>query len=181
MLSSRAFSSKGGSFRQVVRFISVGDNVPKVSGLKVIKGDQKAADTDSESLFKGRKVALFGLPGAFTPVCTSKHVPGFIEKTSAFKEKGYDIVCLSVNDSFVMQAWTDTFPKGHKIEMLCDWNCALSDALKLSADLSGAALGKRAVRFSCLIENGKVKTLNVEKSPADHDVTSATELLKQIK
>ena len=90
-------------------------------------------------------------------------------------------MCLSVNDSFVMQAWSDTFKKGHKIEMLCDWNCALSDAMAVSCDLTAAALGKRSARFSCLIDDGVVKAYNIEKSPADHEVTSAAELLKQIK
>ena len=90
------------------------------------------------------------------------------------------MVCLSVNDAYVMNAWSDTFEKGHSIEMLCDWNCALSDALQLSDNLFKGGLGRRALRFSAVVDNGVVKSVNIEKSPGDLDVTSTSVLLTQL-
>ncbi len=158
--------------------ISVGDKMPNVNVmLATAEGPQKAETGDV--LGKG-KVALFAVPGAFTPTCSAKHLPGFIENAEALKAKGVDkIVCMSVNDAFVMKAWGASQDALGKIEMLADGNGDLSRALGLTMDGKGFGMGERSQRFSAIIENGIVRTLNVEQ-PGAFEVSSAEHMLGQL-
>ena len=158
--------------------ISVGDKMPNVNVmLATAEGPQKAETGDV--LGKG-KVALFAVPGAFTPTCSAKHLPGFIENAEALKAKGVDkIVCMSVNDAFVMKAWGAAQDALGKVEMLADGNGELSRALGLTMDGKGFGMGERSQRFSAIIENGVVRTLNVEQ-PGAFEVSSAEHMLGQL-
>jgi len=131
-------------------------------------------------LVKGKKIALFGLPGAFTPTCSAQHVPGFLASYDAFRAKGVDeIWCFSVNDAFVMGAWGRDQKVGSKIRMMADGSGAYTKQLGLEFDLVKGGLGVRCQRFSALIDNGVVKVLNVEK-PGKFEVSDAKTLLGQI-
>jgi len=144
--------------------------------LATAEGPQKADAADV--LGKG-KVALFAVPGAFTPTCSAKHLPGFVQNTEALKEKGVDkIVCMSVNDAFVMKAWGEAQNAGG-IEMMADGNGDFSRALGLTMDAAGYGMGVRSKRFSAIIENGVVKKLNVE-APGEFKVSSAEHMLGQL-
>lgn len=158
--------------------ISVGDKVPNVNVmLATSEGPQKAETGDV--LGKG-KIALFAVPGAFTPTCSAKHLPGFIENAQALKNKGVDkIVCMSVNDAFVMKAWGASQDALGKIEMLADGNGEFTRSLGLSLDGRGFGMGERSQRFSAIIENGVVRTLNVEE-PGAFKVSSAEHMLGQL-
>ncbi len=158
--------------------ISKGDNIPSATVmLATAEGPQKA-DT-AEVLGEG-KVALFSVPGAFTPTCSAKHLPGFVENADALKGKGVSkIVCMSVNDAFVMDAWGKSANAGDAVEMLADGNGEFARALGLTMDGSGFGLGERSQRFSAIIENGVVAELNVEE-PGAFDVSSAEHMLGQL-
>lgn len=157
--------------------ISPGDKIPNVPVmLATADGPQKAETGDI--LGKG-KVALFAVPGAFTPTCSAKHLPGFVQNTEALKKKGVDkIVCMSVNDAFVMKAWGAAQGAGD-IAMLADGNGEFARALGLTMDASGFGMGVRSKRFSAIIENGVVRQLNVE-APGAFEVSSAEHLLGQL-
>ena len=158
--------------------IQVGDKIPQVT-LKAMTGDG-IQDMTTAALFGGKKVVLFALPGAFTPTCSAKHLPGFIEKAGAIKAKGVDTVaCLSVNDAFVMGAWGDAQGAGDKVEMLADGNGDFARALGLTMDGKGFGMGERAQRFSVVLEDGVVKHLNIEE-PGAFDVSSAEHMLGQL-
>ncbi|MBL4619889.1 MAG: peroxiredoxin [Marinicaulis sp.] len=158
--------------------ISVGDKIPDVSVMVASENGPEQVQT-SELLGAG-KVALFSLPGAFTPTCSAKHLPGFVEKADAFKSKGVDkIVCMSVNDAFVMGAWADSQNASGTVEMLADGNGDFARALGLTMDGTGFGMGERAQRFSVIIENGVVKELNIEE-PGAFDVSSAEHMLGQL-
>jgi peroxiredoxin len=125
-------------------------------------------------LLKGRKVVLFGLPGAYTPVCSASHLPGFVAKAAELKSQGVDeIVCISVNDPFVMQAWGKEHGAEGKVTMLADADGAFTKAIGLSLDLPDVGLSGRSERYSMVVDNGVVKSINVEKSVLDHGVSSA--------
>lgn len=157
--------------------IAVGDKIPNVPVMVATAEGPQKAET-GELLGKG-KVALFAVPGAFTPTCSAKHLPGFAENAEALKSKGVDkIVCMSVNDAFVMKAW-GAAQKADGIEMLADGNGDFVRALGLTMDASGFGMGSRSKRFSAIIDNGVVKTLNVEE-PGAFEVSSAEHLLKQL-
>ncbi len=158
--------------------ISVGDKVPNVTVmLATAEGPQKTESGDV--LGKGR-VALFSVPGAFTPTCSAKHLPGFIENADALKAKGVDrIVCMSVNDAFVMKAWGAAQEALGTVEMLADGNGDLARAMGLTMDGKGFGMGERSQRFSAIIENGVVRTLNVEQ-PGAFEVSSAEHMLGQL-
>lgn len=158
--------------------ISIGDKIPNVEiMLSTAEGPQKA---ETGSVLGGGSVALFSVPGAFTPTCSAKHLPGFVENADALKAKGIDkIVCMSVNDAFVMQAWGDSQNAGDKVEMLADGNGEFARALGLTLDAQGFGMGERAQRFSVLLEDGVVKELNVEE-PGAFDVSSAEHMLGQL-
>jgi glutaredoxin/glutathione-dependent peroxiredoxin len=157
--------------------IKVGDKIPSVKLKHMTKEGIKDITTDE--LFKG-KVALFGLPGAFTPTCSAKHLPGFVQNADAIRGKGVDrIVCLSVNDAFVMDAWGKNQNVGDKVMMVADGNADFAKAIGLEMDGSGYGMGTRIRRFSMVVDNGTVKQLNVEK-PGAFEVSNAETMLKQI-
>ena len=129
----------------------------------------------------GKTIALFGLPGAFTPTCSAKHVPGYVESFAAFKAAGVDeIWCVSVNDAFVMGAWARDQKTGGKVRMLADGSAAFAQATGLTLDLTGKGMGLRSNRYSMLVKNGKVATLNIE-GPGKFEVSDAATLLAQAK
>ena len=157
--------------------IAVGDKIPSVKVMRWGSDGPEALTTDD--LFKGKKVALFGVPGAFTPTCSAKHLPGFVAQADALKAKGVDaIVCTSVNDVFVMNAWGKDQGCGDKVTMVADGDAAFTKAAGLELDLTGKGLGLRNQRFSMLVDDGVVKVLNIDAS--GFDKTSAETLLSQI-
>ncbi len=157
--------------------IKVGDTLPDVTLVKVT--DNGPEKVQSSEYFAGRKVALFCVPGAFTPTCSARHLPGFIEKADAIKEHGVDeIACTAVNDAFVLDAWKKS-NNANEITMLADGNGDFADALGLQMDGSGFGLGKRAQRYSMIVDDGVVSQLNVEK-PGDFSVSTAEHLLQQL-
>jgi peroxiredoxin len=126
------------------------------------------------------KVAVFSVPGAFTPTCSAKHLPGFVDKAGALKSKGVDkIVCMAVNDAFVMNAWAESQNAGGSVDMLADGNGDFARALGLTMDGKGFGMGERSQRFSMVIEDGVVKHLNIE-APGAFDVSSAEHMLGQL-
>ena len=158
--------------------IKAGDRIPSVTLMKM--GPDGPQPVSSDDLFAGKTVAFFGVPGAFTPTCSAKHLPGFVENAEALTAKGVDsIVCTSVNDVFVMSAWAKDQNTGDKVEMVADGDAAFTKAAGLELDLTGKGLGLRNQRFSMIVEDGVVKTLNIDPAGAFED-TSAEKLLKQL-
>jgi peroxiredoxin len=158
--------------------IKVGDKVPSATLMQMKDGSPKPVKTDA--LFAGRKVVVFALPGAFTPTCSAKHLPGFVQHADEIKNKGIDaIACVAVNDAFVMGAWGEQQGAGDKVMMLADGNGELTAVLGLEMDATKYGMGKRSQRFSMLVENGVVKRLNVEE-PGAYSVSSAEHMLGQI-
>jgi glutaredoxin/glutathione-dependent peroxiredoxin len=157
--------------------ISVGDTLPDVTLVKATaEGPQQVKASE---YFAGKKVALFSVPGAFTPTCSAKHLPGFVEKAGDLKAKGVDeIVGTAVNDAFVMSAW-NTAAGSDAITMLADGNADFVEALGLTMDASGFGMGKRGQRFSMVINDGVVEQINVE-DPGDFKVSSAEHMLGQL-
>lgn len=154
--------------------ISVGDKLPKATLVKATANGPEPVDT--EEFFKGRRVALFAVPGAFTPTCSVKHLPGYIEKGEDLKAKGIDeVVCTSVNDPFVLGAWSKSANAGD-ITMLADGNGDFADQLGLTMDGSKFGMGKRSQRYSMVVNDGVVEQLNVE-APGEFKVSSADHLL----
>jgi peroxiredoxin len=134
----------------------------------------------SEDYFAGKTVAIFSVPGAFTPTCSAKHLPGFIDKSEALKAKGVDeIACTAVNDAFVMGAWGKSAGADGKVTMLADGNADFAQAVGLTMDGSKFGLGTRGQRFSMIVKDGVVEELNVE-APGDFKVSSADYLLEQL-
>lgn len=156
--------------------IQIGERIPEVV-LKHIDGGIEAIDTPT--LFGDRKVVLFAVPGAFTPTCSEKHLPGFVEHFDAFRERGIEVACMAVNDPFVMQAWgaTQHVPAG--LKMLSDGNGDLARALGLEMDASAYGMGVRAKRFALYAEDGVVRQLFVE-APGEFKVSSAENVLANI-
>ena len=158
--------------------IQVGDKIPAGSLRKMTPEGPKEMSTDE--IFKGKKVALFAVPGAFTPTCSNKHLPGFVEKSDAIKGKGIDtIACVSVNDAFVMGAWGQQQNCGDKVEMLADGSGDFTRALGLELDASKNGMGQRSKRYSMIVEDGVVKQLNLEQ-PGAFEVSSADYMLSRI-
>lgn len=158
--------------------ISVGDKIPSVTFLTMT--DEGPRPIESDAYFAGRTVALFSLPGAYTPTCSAKHLPGFIEKAAELKAKGVDeIACTAVNDAFVMGAWGKAQGADGTVTMLADGNAAFVEAVGLTMDLSKGGLGLRGQRFSMLVKDGTVTALNIE-APGDFKVSSAEYLLAQL-
>lgn len=157
--------------------ISVGDTLPDVTLVKA--GANGPEKVQSSEYFKGKKVALFSVPGAFTPTCSAKHLPGYVEKAAELKAKGVDeIVATAVNDAFVMGAWKSA-NGADDVTMLADGSGDFAQAVGLSADMSGYGMGTRGQRYSMIVEDGVVKALNVEQ-PGDFSVSSAEHLLGQL-
>ena len=158
--------------------IKVGDKIPSATLMEMQDGKPAAVKTDD--FFKGRRVALFALPGAFTPTCSAKHVPGFVSNHDALKAKGVDaIACVSVNDAFVMGAWGKDQNAGGKVHMLADGNGEFTQAVGLVMDGTKFGMGKRSQRYSMIVDDGVVKSLNVEE-PGAFEVSSAEHMLGQL-
>ena len=156
--------------------IEIGDKIPSAT-LKFIGADGVTNVAVSE-YFSNKKIVLFSVPGAFTPTCSAKHLPGFVEYTSDILGKGIDeIICISVNDPFVMNAWEKDQNSKGKVTLLADGNGEFTEALGLSFDGSGFGLGKRGQRFAMIINNGVVSYLAIEEAGA-FDVSSAESILK---
>lgn len=144
--------------------IKVGEKIPSVNLATMSADGPKPVTTDE--FFKGKKVVVFGLPGAFTPTCSAKHLPGFVRNADALKKKGIDaIACISVNDAFVMGAWGKDQNVGSSVEMLADGNGELAEALGLTMDGSGFGLGSRSQRYAAILQDGVVSWLAVEPGP----------------
>ena len=157
--------------------ISKGDKIPEVTLVKATEGGPEKVQ--SGEYFKGKKVALFSVPGAFTPTCSVKHLPGFVEKASELKAKGVDeIIGTAVNDAFVLGAWNKASGSSD-ITMLADGNGDFAEALGLASDFSGFGMGKRSQRYSMIVDDGVVTEINVE-APGDFKVSSAEHLLGQL-
>lgn len=158
--------------------INVGDRVPSGTLKQMTKDGPANVTTDQ--LFAGKTVVLFSVPGAFTPTCHAKHLPGFVEKYDQFRAKGVDTVaCLAVNDVFVMDAWGKASGVGEKIAMLADGNAEFTKALGLELDASGFGMGTRGKRFAMVVKDGVVKHLNVE-SAGEFRVSAADYVLGQL-
>ncbi|MFC5385265.1 peroxiredoxin [Aquamicrobium segne] len=159
--------------------ISVGDTLPDAT-LKTMTADG-AKELTTADIFAGKKVVLFGVPGAFTPTCNNNHLPGYLENNDAIRARGVDtIAVVAVNDVFVMGAW-EKFTNGEgKITYLADGSGTFVTALGLDLDLSGAGMGLRSKRFSMIIDDGKVTALNVEPVPSKTDETTAAKILEQL-
>jgi len=157
--------------------IAVGDKLPDVKLTKA--GESGPEPVQTSDYFKGKRIALFSVPGAFTPTCSAKHLPGYVEKADDLKAKGVDeIVCTAVNDAFVMGAWGQA-AGSPAVTMLADGNGDFASAVGLTMDGSGFGMGQRGQRFSILVNDGVVEQLNVE-APGEFKVSSAEHLLTQI-
>ena len=156
--------------------ISVGDKLPQASF--TVMGDRGPKERSSDDVFKGRKVALFAIPGAFTPTCHLKHLPGFVDHAAALRDKGIDeICCTAVNDIFVLDAWSKDVGAAGAVTMLADGSAAFAKALGLEIDLGDHGMGLRSKRYAMLVDDGVVKVLNVDEAPPSHDKSSAATLL----
>ena len=159
--------------------ISAGDRMPSVT-FKVLT-DDGLQDVASDDYFKGKKTALFAVPGAFTPTCSAKHVPSYLSQATALKARGVDqIACVSVNDAFVMKAWGEAQSVAGTIDMLADGNGDFARATGLTLDGTGFGLGERSTRFSMIVDDGAVTALNVEENPAEMTVSGAPHMLSQL-
>ena len=158
--------------------ISVGDKLPEATFMEMTANGPEPRST--EDVFAGKTIALFAVPGAYTPTCSAKHLPGFVERQGDLAAKGVDeIVCTSVNDVFVMGAWGADNGAAGKVRMLADGNGAFAAALGLEMDASGFGMGQRSQRYSMLVQDGTVKELNVEQG-GGFEVSSADYLLGQL-
>ncbi len=158
--------------------VSVGDKLPEATFMEMTANGPEPRSTGD--VFAGKTVALFAVPGAFTPTCSAKHLPGFVDQSEALAAKGVDeIVCTSVNDVFVMGAWGESAGAGSKVRMLADGNGAFAKALGLEMDASGFGMGQRSKRYSMLVKDGVVQELNVEDG-GEFKVSSADYLLGQL-
>jgi peroxiredoxin len=158
--------------------IKVGDRLPNANFVKAsAEGPQPV---DGESFFKGRRVALFSVPGAFTPTCSARHLPGFVEKAEELRAKGVDeVACTAVNDAFVLQAWAESADAVGKVTMLADGNGEFARAIGLEMDGSKFGLGRRGKRWSMIVNDGVVEQLNVEE-PGAFNVSSADYMLERL-
>jgi len=164
----------------MVKAISNGDKLPGDIKLAYFDAESNMQEISVEQLTKGKKVIIFAVPGAFTPTCSTKHLPGFIEKADEFKGKGIDtIACVSVNDAFVMEAWGKSVGIDGKVMMLADGSANFAKAIGVELDLTDKGLGIRSRRYSMLVDDGTVKELNVEEGGA-FTVSSADELLAAV-
>jgi len=156
--------------------IQIGERIPEVSLQRIGEGVETV---DTSTLFDGRKVVLFAVPGAFTPTCSEKHLPGFVQHFEDFRSRGIDVACLSVNDPFVMQAWGQSQNVPDGLAMLADGNGDFTRALGLELDASAYGMGTRAKRFALYAVDGVVQHLHVE-APGEYRVSSAEHMLSQL-
>ncbi|WP_121504632.1 peroxiredoxin [Stenotrophomonas maltophilia] len=156
--------------------IHVGDRIPEVTLKRIREGIETL---DTHSLFDARKVVLFAVPGAFTPTCSARHLPGYVEKFQAFRQRGIDVYCMAVNDPFVMKAWAadQSVPDG--LLMLSDGNAELTRALGLELDASASGMGIRSRRFALYVVDGVVRAAWIEQ-PGQFEVTSAEYVLEHL-
>ncbi len=158
--------------------IKVGDRIPAATLFRL--GDSGPEPVSTGDYFAGRKIVAFGLPGAFTPTCSGKHVPGFLAHADAFKAKGVDaIACISVNDAFVMGAWGKDQGVGDRIDMLGDGSAELARAMGLDVDRTERGMGIRSQRYAMVVDDGVVTSLKVEDQPV-LDVSSAEKMLGEV-
>jgi peroxiredoxin len=156
--------------------IQVGDSLPDVE----IRAIGAAIEqTQTGTLFAGRKVVMFAVPGAFTPTCSNRHLPGYVQHFAEFQARGIEVMCLAVNDAYVMQAWAASQQVPHELLMLADGNGGFAQALGLELDGSAYGMGLRAKRFALYAENGVVKVLQVE-APGEFRVSTAEAMLEAI-
>jgi peroxiredoxin len=159
--------------------IKVGDALPQDLKLKEMK-DGTPKDVTLGEIFKGKRIVLFAVPGAFTPTCSAKHLPGFVRDAQAIRAKGVDeIVCVAVNDVFVMDAWGKSAGAANKVRMLADGNGEFTRAVGLELDASGFGMGKRSQRYGMVVKDGKVEQLLVEPG-AGLNVCSAESMLEKL-
>ena len=159
--------------------IKVGDKLPNATFRVMTAEGPKPKTTDD--IFKGKKVVLFAVPGAFTPTCTKLHLPSYVDNAGAIKGKGIDTIAVTaVNDAFVMEAWKKATGAEGKIEFLADGNGEFAKAIDMAFDGSGNGLGTRSKRYSMLVEDGVVKKLNIEEAPGKCDVSGGQALLGQL-
>ena len=165
--------------------IKVGDRLPAgtVQEFIEVEGNGCSIGPNTfkvEDMAKGRKIAVFGLPGAFTPTCSAKHVPSYLNNYDKLKAKGVDdVICMAVNDAFVMGAWARDQKSGGKVRMMGDGSAEFSKALGLELDLNARGMGMRCQRFSMLVDDGVVKSLNIE-GPGKFEVSGGDTMLKQL-
>jgi glutaredoxin/glutathione-dependent peroxiredoxin len=153
--------------------IKVGDRIPSAT-LNVLKDGVQAISTDD--IFRGSKVVLFSVPGAFTPTCSAKHLPGYVEKLDEFRSRGYKVACMAVNDAFVMNAWARDQDVPPDVMMLSDGNGAFARSLGLEMDASAFGMGTRSKRFALVADDGVVTQLHVE-APGEFRVSAAEHVL----
>jgi len=158
--------------------VSVGDKLPSTTIVKATENGPEAVSSDE--FFAGRKVALVAVPGAFTPTCSARHLPGFLDKSDELKAKGIDEVAFtSVNDAFVMNAWAKANDSGDKVTMLADGNGDFARAVGLTMDGSKFGMGERSQRYAMIVDDGVVTALDVE-APGEFKVSSAEHMLNQL-
>lgn len=158
--------------------IKVGDRIPATTLTEMRDGAPRAVKTGD--LFAGKRAILFAVPGAFTPTCSAKHLPGFIQHASEFADKGVDVIaCVSVNDAFVMGAWGMAHGAGDAVLMLADGNADFTKSLGLEMDASKFGMGTRSQRYAMLLDDGEIKKLYVEE-PGAYEVSSAEHMLKEV-
>jgi peroxiredoxin len=158
--------------------IRTGDHIPSATLTEMRDGAPRAVKTDE--LFAGKRAVLFAVPGAFTPTCSAKHLPGFVQNADEFADKGIDVIaCVSVNDAFVMGAWGNAQGANDKVVMLADGNGDFTKAVGLGMDATKFGMGARSQRYAMLIEDGVVKKLFVEE-PGAYAVSSAEHMLKEV-
>jgi glutaredoxin/glutathione-dependent peroxiredoxin len=159
--------------------INVGDRIPSVTLKQLTSEGVKEFTTDE--IFRGKRIVLIAVPGAFTPACSQRHLPGYVDKATDIKAKGIDeIACVAVNDAFVMGAWGRDQKAEGKVRMLADGSGDFTRALGLELDLSKGGLGVRSKRYSMLVDDGVVKLLNVEQQPGQVDISGAEAMLKAL-
>jgi peroxiredoxin len=159
--------------------INVGDRIPSVTLKQLTSEGVKEFTTDE--IFRGKRVVLIAVPGAFTPACSQRHLPGYVDKAADIKAKGIDeIACVAVNDAFVMGAWGRDQKAEGKVRMLADGSGDFTRALGLELDLSKGGLGVRSKRYSMLVDDGVVKSLNVEQQPGQVDLSGVEAMLKAL-
>ena len=159
--------------------IKAGDRLPSVTLHEMGADGPQALTTDD--LCRGRRVVLFGVPGAFTPTCSNAHLPGFLANAHAIKGKGVDeIACLSVNDAFVMGAWGEAQNAGDEVRMLADGDGAFAEAAGLVLDLTGHGLGVRSQRFAMVVNDGVVESIEIDPDPTKAEVSSAEQTLERL-
>ncbi len=158
--------------------IQVGDKIPSLTLQR--KAEEGVTDITTDELFGGKKVALFALPGAFTPTCSAAHLPGYVVKADELKDKGVDsIVCLSVNDAFVMDAWGEQHNVEDRVMMIADGSADFTRAVGLDLDLSQRGMGTRSQRYAMVVNDGVVELLNIE-APMKFEVSDADTILNSL-